>query len=97
MEREAGQQINADNLRKMRKSRRESQAKFWRRFGVTQSRGSRFEQGLRLPATVAILIRLYFDGKVSDRDLWHARHGVMNSKPAGFFNSMQGRFSTRVR
>ena len=89
-------QVNACNLKKLRKSRRESQAKFWKRFGVTQSRGSRFEQGLQLPVAVAILAKLYFDGKVNDRDLWQARHATL-AKPAGFFNPLHVRLWARVQ
>ncbi|QDQ29224.1 hypothetical protein FNU76_05250 [Chitinimonas arctica] len=48
---------------------KESQTIFWRRFGVSQSRGSRFEQGLPLPAPVQILLHLYLAGRINDRDL----------------------------
>jgi transcriptional regulator with XRE-family HTH domain len=68
--------LNPEELRELRKSRKESQAKFWKRFGVTQSRGSRFEQGIDLPVSVAILIKLYLEGKVNDGDLWRARRGA---------------------
>ena len=54
-------------LRRLRIAKRESQEKFWSRFGVTQS--SRFETGLAVPAPVAILLRLYVNGRVSDGDL----------------------------
>lgn len=57
------------DLRQLRVSRRESQEKFWGRFGVTQSSGSRFETGLSIPAPVAILLKLYVNGKLSDGDL----------------------------
>lgn len=57
------------DLRQFRMSRRESQEKFWGRFGVTQSSGSRFETGLSIPAPVAILVKLYVNGKLSDGDL----------------------------
>ena len=57
------------DLRKFRISKRESQEKFWGRFGVTQSSGSRFETGLAIPAPVAILLKLYVNGKLSDGDL----------------------------
>ena len=57
------------DLRRLRQSRHESQEKFWSRFGVTQSSGSRFESGLALPAPVAILLQLYVAGKLSDEDL----------------------------
>ena len=56
-------------LRRLRISKRESQEKFWSRFGVTQSSGSRFETGLAIPAPVAILLRLYIHGKLNDGDL----------------------------
>jgi hypothetical protein len=57
------------DLRQLRVSRRESQEKFWGRFGVTQSSGSRFETGLTIPAPVAILLKLYVNGKLNDGDL----------------------------
>ena len=53
----------------LRLARRESQEKFWSRFGVTQSSGSRFETGTGMPPAVAILLRLYLKGKLSDKDL----------------------------
>lgn len=56
-------------LREHRNDLGESQAKFWQRFGITQSRGSRFEQGATIPQPVAILLWLYFAGKVSGSDL----------------------------
>lgn len=65
--------LNAEHLRELRMERRESQTKFWKRFGVTQSRGSRFELGLDIPSPVAILVNLYLDGAVSDGDLWRAQ------------------------
>lgn len=56
-------------LRQFRMSKRESQATFWARFGVTQSSGSRFETGLGVPPAVALLVRLYANGKLNDGDL----------------------------
>jgi len=61
--------IQPELLRKYRKKIRESQDQFWARFGVTQSRGSRFEQGAEIPAPIIILLGLYFNGMVTDRDL----------------------------
>lgn len=65
--------LSIDELRKLRASRRESQTKFWGRFGVTQSRGSRFELGLEMPRPITILLKLYLDGAISDSDLRRAR------------------------
>ena len=62
-------------LREYRKEGRESQFRFWSRFGVTQSRGSRFEMGTEIPQPIEILLKLYFDGIVSDGDLWRAKRG----------------------
>jgi hypothetical protein len=62
-------QAALSDLRQLRVSKRESQEKFWGRFGVTQSSGSRFETGLSVPAPVAILLKLYVNGKLSDGDL----------------------------
>ena len=64
-----GPEMTAEELRKFRRSRHESQGLFWARFGVTQSRGSRFEKGAEIPRPVAILLELYFNGVVTDGDL----------------------------
>lgn len=68
------------DVRDLRKARRESQSKFWKRFGVTQSTGSRFEQGLGIPVSVAILVKLYLEGKVTDGDLQRARRAARTFK-----------------
>lgn len=57
---------------KTRRQRRESQAVFWKRLGVTQSGGSRYErldaQELRnIPAPVAILFDLVYGTKPLNR------------------------------
>jgi hypothetical protein len=61
--------LSIHDLKKYRVSKRESQEKFWGRFGVTQSSGSRFETGLAIPAPVALLLKLYVNGKLNDGDL----------------------------
>jgi hypothetical protein len=61
--------LSINDLKKYRVGKRESQEKFWGRFGVTQSSGSRFETGLAIPAPVALLLKLYVNGKVNDGDL----------------------------
>lgn len=66
-------EIQPEILRNHRKTIRESQDQFWARFGVTQSRGSRFEQGAEIPSPVIILLRLYFNGVVTDGDLKQVR------------------------
>lgn len=64
---EAG--LTPEALREYRKTRRESQFHFWSRFGVTQSRGSRFEMGTEIPPPVTILLKLYLEGVITDSDL----------------------------
>ncbi|CAG4897933.1 helix-turn-helix domain-containing protein [Paraburkholderia gardini] len=59
-----------------RKKKKESQRRFWARFGVTQSRGSRFESGSEIPAPVAILLGLYFTRAISDSDLGRAERAL---------------------
>lgn len=58
-----------EELREYRMTRRENQSRFWSRFGVTQSRGSRFEMGSEIPPPVAILLQLYLNGVITDNDL----------------------------
>ena len=66
---QAAIEIRPEKLRKHRKTTGESQNLFWARFGVTQSRGSRFEKGAEIPMPVVILLGLYFKGMVTDCDL----------------------------
>lgn len=61
--------LTPEALREYRKARRESQLCFWSRFGVTQSRGSRFEMGTEIPTPVTILLKLYLEGVITDSDL----------------------------
>jgi hypothetical protein len=61
--------FDPEAIRQYRRTRRESQCRFWSRFGVTQSRGSRFEMGTEIPPPVAILLKLYLDGVITDNDL----------------------------
>ncbi len=44
------------SIRGFRKERRENQRRFWGHLGVTQSRGSHFDLGAEMPASVAILV-----------------------------------------
>lgn len=62
-------EINSAFIQAHRKQVKESQKTFWARFGVTQSRGSRFELGANIPKPVMILLRLYFEALISDDDI----------------------------
>lgn len=69
----ASHPLDQHSLREYRASRMENQTRFWSRFGVTQSRGSRFELGMEIPAPVDILLRLYLNGVIDDEDLSRVR------------------------
>lgn len=62
-------------IRDFRQVMRENQTAFWRRFGVTQTRGSRFERGKDVPLTVLMLMRLYLRHMIDDADLQAVRAG----------------------
>jgi hypothetical protein len=72
-----------------RKKRKESQRRFWARFGVTQSRGSRFESGAEIPAPVSILLGLYFNRTISDGDLGRAERVLRRPEAGGFISQGQ--------
>jgi hypothetical protein len=67
-------------IREYRIAKRESQRRFWGRFGVTQSRGSRFELGKEIPVPVLMLLRLYWKGIVSKGDLCWARQRTLSQR-----------------
>jgi hypothetical protein len=62
-------EIDCAFIQDYRRRARESQKRFWARFGVTQSRGSRFELGSAIPKPVMILLGLYFAEIISDVDI----------------------------
>jgi DNA-binding transcriptional regulator YiaG len=70
-------EISSAFVQAYRKQVKESQKTFWARFGVTQSRGSRFELGANIPKPVMILLRLYFEARISDDDI----HAVSQKRP----------------
>ena len=49
-----------------------NQSDFWKRYGVTQSGGSRYESGRNVPKPLAVLLWLHQSGKVTDNDLAEA-------------------------
>jgi transcriptional regulator with XRE-family HTH domain len=65
-----------------------SQKDFWRRFGVLQSAGSRYETGRALPpAPVALLMALRQSGRLTDADLDEAgKTFVQRRRKAGSAN-----------
>lgn len=69
--------------RKLRHDLNENQTVFWSRFGVTQSQGSRYEQGMNMSLQLIILLSLYVDGKLTDEDLWMAKESANTQAPQG--------------
>jgi hypothetical protein len=53
----------------VRLARGEDQNRFWSRFGVTQSGGSRYEAGRNIPAPTGALVVLYLTGVIDDAKL----------------------------
>lgn len=72
-----------------RKMKKESQRRFWARFGVTQSRGSRFESGAEIPPPVSILLGLYFTKTITDGDLGRAERVIYSPDAAALINPGQ--------
>ena len=68
--------IDLGNLAALRKDFGENQETFWRRFGVTQSGGSRYESGRNIPTPIAILVALWATGKISEDDLAQVRKSI---------------------
>ena len=71
-------EINLSDISSYRKSIGENQATFWKRFGTTQSGGSRYEQGREMPLSTATLIVLHTLNIVSDEDLAMASQIIGN-------------------
>lgn len=46
-----------------------NQSEFWGKFGITQSCGSRYENGRRMPLPIQILIRAWIDKLIDDAAL----------------------------
>ncbi len=53
-----------------------NQSDFWKRFGVTQSGGSRYESGRAIPKPTRLLMWLRKTGRISDRDLADAMRAI---------------------
>ncbi len=64
------------NLRDVRESSGQNQLTFWSKFGVTQSGGSRYENGRGIPLPLSMLLMLYFSGLLNDVELAKAKKSV---------------------
>lgn len=61
--------LDFSNISDDRKKKGLNQLDFWKRYGVTQSGGSRYESGRNIPKPLAILLWLHRSGKITDKDL----------------------------
>lgn len=61
--------LNLNDVKSYRLARAESQTVFWGRFLVTQSSGSRYEQGARIPPTLGMLIAGWAAGLIAEPQL----------------------------
>lgn len=67
------------DIKKYRKSRKETQSTFWNRFGLTQPGGSRYEGDQKIPLPTAILVGLFADGFISESDIDEVMEKVKKS------------------
>ena len=61
--------LDFSDIATTRKKANVNQSDFWKRYGVTQSGGSRYESGRNIPKPLGILLWLHQSGKVTDKDL----------------------------
>lgn len=52
------------NVRALRDASGMNQTGFWKRFGVTQSGGSRYESGRSMPTPLKVLMQAQIDGVI---------------------------------
>lgn len=60
MKQKALRYTTAEAIRELRKKHNLNQNEFWTRLGVTQSGGSRYESGRRVPAPVLSLLQIAY-------------------------------------
>lgn len=64
------------DVRALRNSKRLNQSEFWQRLGVTQSGGSRYETGRRIPKPVKMLLDLAYGTAGKARTALHRLRGI---------------------
>lgn len=61
--------VDIANIAQIRQKTGLNQGDFWKRYGVTQSGGSRYESGRRLSRPLALLVKLHLSGVITDEEL----------------------------
>lgn len=74
--------LNFGDIATYRKSLGLNQSLFWKRLGVTQSGGSRYESGRGLPTPTAMLLWLVENGKIDEKDLASAMKAAKKAQGA---------------
>lgn len=64
--------IDLKDPKRMRLELNQNQQDFWGTYGVTQSGGSRYENGRDMPAQIGALIWLHRTGRIDDKTLAQA-------------------------
>lgn len=72
--------FNPSRIQEVRKSSGFNQTDYWKRFGVTQSGGSRYETGRAIPMPTAMMLWLRDSGRINDQDLADALKAVKSSR-----------------
>ena len=72
--------LKFSDLQAYRQAHGENQAIFWRRFGVTQSGGSRYESGREVPPPTQLLLALFDMGALTEDVLEKARKAIAKAK-----------------
>ncbi len=68
------------NPSELRKASGMNQTEFWKRFGVTQSAGSRYESGRSLPRPLKLLMQAQIDGAFDEATLARLLKKVTSAK-----------------
>lgn len=61
--------MNMANIKAIRIYRGEDQQTFWSRYGITQSGGSRYENGRNIPMPSRILVMMHLQDIITTQDI----------------------------
>lgn len=60
MVKKATKTLSVEQIKALRKSKNMNQGEFWSRLGVTQSGGSRYESGRKVPTSTMMLMQIAY-------------------------------------
>lgn len=76
----ANRRASVNDVQELRKSSGLNQTEFWTKYGVTQSGGSRYENGRNIPKPVKMLLQAQIDRVLDDATLAKLIKKVMQGK-----------------